>query len=125
MRFATFAAFMLPLAALAAPIPTPQPPQWDQLDAARKEFADALGITGNAIDLAIHQLSDFQDVPALKIIFQTAQLANTNFGFGAQAASRIATAIQNHYTPSDAEYVDSLCEYTILENELTRRFCSL
>ena len=121
MRFATFVAFVLPLAALAAPTPTPQ---WDQLDAARKEFAEALHTAGNAINMTIHQLSDFQDAPVLVHVLQTVQLVNTNFGFGVQAASRIFDALQSQNVPCDAEYVDSLCAYTIVKNELTRRFCS-
>ena len=117
MRFATFAAFMLPLAALAAPTPSP-------LDLARDQFEKSLKLTGDDIKMAIQQVGEFDGDATLVTVFQSVQLVATNVGFGAQAASRIRDALTNQHDVSPAEYVDSLCVYTIVKNELTRRFRS-
>ena len=112
MRFTTFAAFMLPLAALAAPTTSKR-------DQARQQFLTSLKSTGEDINMVIQQLVDFQSDPVVVLVLQTVQLVDTHFGFGAQASSRISDALQSHDDPSDAEYVDSFCAYTIAKNELT------
>ena len=114
MRFATFAAFMLPLAALAAPVTVS--------DLAK--ISDPLGRTSVEVESVISQLLDHKDSPDLLRALQTAQLANTHVFFGTRALVKIINANADNGTLSDAEYVDSLCVYMIVQMELTRRFCS-
>ena len=114
MRFATFAAFMLPLAALAAPVTVS--------DFAK--ISDPLGRTSVEVESVISQLLDHKDSPDLLRALQTAQLANTHVFFGTRALVKIINANADNGTLSDAEYVDSLCVYMIVQMELTRRFCS-
>ena len=128
MRFTTFAAFMLPLAALAAPTPTPPQPDsvadvLAQLEAARSDFSNSIVVTSAAINATIDQLSGSSNA-AEQAILEGVQFANTNVGFAFQAATRIAIALQTNNTVLDSEYEDNLFAYMTDKNELTRLFVS-
>ena len=109
MRFAIFAAFMLPLAALAAPITSS-----DLI-----KISNPLTRTSVEVESVVRQLFGHTKNSPLRAL-ETAQLANATVFFGIVAMRRIFQA----NVISDNEYVDSLCAYTIVKNELTRLFCS-
>ena len=113
MRFATFAAFMLPLAALAEPI------SFSSLS----KIATPLNATSDHVESVIKQLLGHTENSPLRAL-ETAQLASTTVLFGNGALKRMLFPDVGPAAPSDREYVDSLCAYTIVKNELTRRFCS-
>ena len=108
MRFTTFAAFILPLAALA--VPTPAPPQPDsvlaQLEAARVQFANGLAVSSAAINATIDQLSGSSN-SAEQAVLEGVQFANTNLGFTLQAARRANAAAQANSPDLESEYEDN------------------
>ena len=107
---------MLPLAALAAPTPR----QSDSFD----EYDQAYSETDSALQATIDQLSNVgltlnghrqADLDGFKLAEAYLEIAH-------QAAVRIH---ENTSTDLSSEYVDSLCAYTMVKNELTQFFCSL
>ena len=118
MRFATFVAFMLPLAALAAPTPTPS--RSDSFD----KFNQAYYETDTALKATIDQLNngDLTLNGHRQATLSDSQLADTYLESAHQMAVRI---YDNTSTDLSTEYVNSLCAYTVGKNESTRRFCSL
>ena len=120
MRFSTFAAFMLPLAALAAPTSTPPKPDsaadvLAKLEAARSDFGNSIIAASAAINATIDQLCGSSNAVE-QAILKGVQFANTNVGFAFQAGTRIAIALQTNGTPLDSEYEDNLYAYTMVKN---------
>ena len=112
MRFAAFVAFMLPLAALAAP------PQPDSADTLNERFGQAITETLSAITATIDQLSASKTHQE-RAVLHRAQDANKVFQTALLAGFNILNL--NGTTPRESEYVDSLCAYTMVKNEITRR----
>jgi hypothetical protein len=101
MRFSTFAIFMLPLAALAAP--TPPPSIQAQVDKARELFTAALVETSGGINATIALATAIPQPDVL----EEANRGNEKLGLAFNAALRIQAAVMKGVVPSDAEYVDN------------------
>ena len=129
MRFATFAAFMLPLAALAAPTPTPRQlgsadvDMLKQLTEAHDRFTAAFIDTSSATNSTIDHLSASQN-ELERAILDEVQAATGVFGIAVLATANLFDPHQDGQAFLKFEYVDSICAYTMVKNELTRRFCS-
>ena len=126
MRFTTFVGFMLPLAALAAST-SPQPDSADadmlkQLGEAQGRFTAAFIYTSTATNATIDQLSTSQN-DLERAILDEVQAATEVFEIAVLATANIVSL--NDQAALGFEYVDSLCAYTMVNNELMRRFCSL
>ena len=116
MRFATFVAFMLPLAAFADSIPS-IPFNSDlcpELQNAVSQFSNAFASTTGSLASVVSQLSVSNSGRELLQFVPDPSSNLTRFTFGPGGG------------PSNtARYVNILCAYTMVKNELIRRFCSL
>ena len=118
MRFATFVTFMLPLAAFAAP--TPLIPFGLDLCA---QFRDARDQLENGFGTTIRSLAT--------VVAQIGASANSQELAVVQGVKDAQSEILNSFTSDGAaplkkaRYVNSLCAYTMVKNELIWRFCSL
>ena len=113
MRFATSVAFMLPLAAFAAPI---------DLDPC-SDLREARGQLGNGFAFSIRFLAT--------VVAQIGASDNSQELAVVQGVKDAQSELLNSF-PSDgtatfdrAQYVNTLCAYTMVKNELIWRFCSL
>ena len=111
MRFSIIAAFILPLAALAAPTPTPNP-----VDVARAQFADAITSTIGSVNATITLLKVTSKQPIVREDVREDALgkacqASKKLELAFEAADRIAIALKAKEQPAESEYVDNLCVY--------------
>ena len=111
MHFATFVAFMLPLAALAAPPLTPRQSSVG-FSAYKLAYLDAV----SAISAVVDQLNGGATTLTLnghrETYIQSFRTANISVNFGFNATSRLDEGVS---TNVDVEYVDSLCTYTMVK----------
>ena len=119
MRFATFVTFMLPLAAFAAPTPS----ALDNLDDLCAILKDAPDQLGNSFGTTIRSLA--------VVVAQIGASDNSQELAVVQDVKDAENELLNSFTsvgtaPIDGtRYVNSLCAYTMVKNELIWRFCSL
>jgi len=110
MRLSIIAAFILPLAALAAPAPAPT-----QLFDARAQFTTGIFVTSAGVNATLGLLNEKSSLPIREAVRQTVfdQVNKALFKLviGVDAASKVEGAIEKKQPPKDAEYVDNLRVY--------------
>jgi len=117
MRFSIIAAFILPLAALAAPTPAPAPaPEvLDKIDQARLLFGTAVTVTSAGINATIALLGIPNKMRIREEIrgdvLDRVNKANQKLGAAVDAAQNIDEDIKAGKLPQDSEYVDNLRVY--------------
>jgi hypothetical protein len=102
MRFSTFAAFMLPLVALAAP--TPQSSSTlESLTTVHQRFLSAFAETSIGIRVSVALAAALPETGLLP----RAQEAEEKLALILPAIASIQITLQQGRSPSDAEYVDN------------------
>lgn len=119
MRFAIFVAFLLPFAGAVAALPNPVD-SW-------AAFSQAYVLTNIALQSTIDQLhggriSQLPSDQEQQYLAGKFQEADDVLGSAHQATLNIFYAYEANTAPSENEYVDGLCAYTMVKNELTRSF---
>ena len=123
MRFATFVAFMLPLAALAVPTPIPRQFNTTFTDAINR-LNTAAEDASSSISVMLYDLGASQNSQE-QTFYDGLQVASLNSQIAVKAVISIYDTVKSNNTFLDTEYVVGLYVYTMVKNELIRRFCSL
>ena len=125
MRFATFVAFMLPLAAFAAPTPTPRQADSDLSVAFEDKLGNyslALSYTVTAVNEAVVQLGASNNSQELSVLDTLLNLRHDLYSVDVFLADN--NSVVNTFLKS--QYVDIFSRtYTMVKYELIPRFCSM
>ena len=123
MRFATLFAFMLSLAALAAATSYPRPFDSTFTDAIDR-FITASVDANSSISIIYDDFGASQGSQE-RALYDDVRVVSSVCQIALRAVASIYTTVQSNNTILETEYVGGLCVYTMVKNELTRRFCSL
>jgi hypothetical protein len=102
MRFSTFAAFMLPLAALATP--TPNPSILNRLGQQMQDYSEARAEAEGGINRVFTEASA---ISQQAVVQDQVSQASTKMQLAIFADVRVTGAIGSGRLPNDAEYVDN------------------